>query len=313
MIQRIFPPAFAVLTVMSFSAVADTDHEIVNSENFSADAGLGILSGQTKELVYLSEEGSRKASQLDWKYDNAPIVKGAFEWNALPRLSFGASGWTTIASSDGHMDDYDWSDESQKRWTEHSSHGNTHLEYANEFDLNVKGWIFNEPGYRLGVMAGYHESRYSFTAKGGSYNYDNGGYTGSFPAGLTGISYKQRFKVPYIGLLGDYRYANFQFGGAFKYSGWARASDEDEHHDRRTTFRGDIRNQSYYSLAGNVAYYFTDNAKVYVEGVWSRAMNKKGSMTLHAFGDDDFSATVPNSAGIDSRSFMTTIGLQYKF
>lgn len=320
MIQRVFLPACAALAVVAFPAVADTDHaadtdyEIFNSERFSAGVGLGILSGQAKELVYDPDEGGRKLSQLDWKYSNAPIIKGSFEWNALSRLSVGASGWMTIASHNGQMDDYDWLDESQRKWTEHSSHGNTHLEYANEFDLNVKGWILNEPTYRFGVMAGYQESRFSFTAKGGSYRYDNGAYVGNFSAGLTGISYKQRFKVPYIGLVGDYRYKKFEFGGAFKYSGWVHASDDDEHHYRQTTFTGKIRNQSYYSLAGNVAYYLTDNAKIYVEGVWSHATNKKGSTSIHGFDDDGaFSETVPNSAGIESRSFMTAIGLRYAF
>ncbi len=27
----------------------------------------------------------------------------------------------------------------------------TQLNYANEFDLNIKGWLLNEPNYRLGL------------------------------------------------------------------------------------------------------------------------------------------------------------------
>jgi len=296
-----------------FPAVAqEANYDIYTSEKLSAGVGLGILRGQTKERVYDPDEGGHKNSQLDWKYSNAPIIKGSVEWNVLPRLSVGAAGWTTITSSNGDMKDYDWFDDSQEQWTDYSSHGRTRLEYANEFDLNVKGWILNEPTYRFGVMVGYQETRYSFTAKGGSYSYENGTYVGNFPADLTGISYKQRFKTPYIGLVGDYRYQNFEFGGAFKYSGWVRASGEDEHHDRHTTFTDKIRNQSYYSLAGRVAYHFADNAKVYVEGVWSRAANKKGSTTVHDYSDGS-SETIPNGAGIESRSFMTTIGLQYAF
>ena len=51
--------------------------------------------------------------------------------------------------------------------------GSRDLYYANEFDLNIKGWLLNEPNYRLGLMAGYQESRYSFTARGGSYIYSS--------------------------------------------------------------------------------------------------------------------------------------------
>lgn len=84
-------------------------------------------------------------------------------------------------------------------------------------------------------MAGYQESRYSFTARGGSYIYSSEeGFRddiGSFPNGERAIGYKQRFKMPYIGLTGSYRYEDFELGGTFKYSGWVESSDNDEHYD----------------------------------------------------------------------------------
>ena len=43
---------------------------------------------------------------------------------------------------------------------------------------------------------------------------------------------KQHFKMPYIGLTGNYLYDSFEFGGSFKYSGWVKASDNDEHYNR---------------------------------------------------------------------------------
>lgn len=65
------------------------------------------------------------------------------------------------------MVDRDWMDSSNPgTWTDESRHPDTQLNYANEFDLNIKGWLLNEPNYRLGLMAGYQESRYSFTARG---------------------------------------------------------------------------------------------------------------------------------------------------
>ncbi|STM21135.1 outer membrane protease [Escherichia coli] len=72
------------------------------------------------------------------------------------------------------MVDQDWMDSSNPgTWTDESRHPDTQLNYANEFDLNIKGWLLNEPNYRLGLMAGYQESRYSFTARGGSYIYSS--------------------------------------------------------------------------------------------------------------------------------------------
>lgn len=125
------------------------------------------------------------------------------------------------------MVDQDWMDSGTPgTWTDESRHPDTRLNYANEFDLNVKGWFLKESDYRLAIMAGYQESRYSFNATGGTYIYsENGGFrneTGALPDKIKVIGYKQHFKIPYVGLTGNYRYDNFEFGGAFKYSGWVR-------------------------------------------------------------------------------------------
>lgn len=302
----------ALSVPVSFSSVAGMQDDLFTPEKVSAGINLGTLSGQTKERVYNPEEGGRKVSQLNWKYNNAAVVKGSFDWDFMPRISLGASGWTTLASRGGNMNDYDWTSETQKEWTDHSSHPDTRLNYANEFDVNMKGWLFNEPDWRLGVMAGYQESRYSFNAKGGSYSYENGEYTGDFPRDLTVIGYQQRFKMPYIGLTGDYRYNNFEASGTFKYSGWVHSSDNDEHYLTSTTFKDNVHNQNYYSLSGSLGYYVTDNAKVYVEGVWSRVTNKKGDLAAYNYGDNT-TDNVAGGSGIENYSFMTTAGLKYTF
>lgn len=170
--------------------------------------------------------------------------------------------------------------------------------------------------YRFGMMAGYQESRYSFKASGGSFNYtdEDTGLPdfGTFPAGTTVIGYKQHFKMPYIGIVGSYRYERFEFGGSFKYSGWVRATDNDEHYLTDTTFRANIKNQNFYSLIGNAAYYLTADTKIYLEGAWNRVTNKKGSLSANDYGSGEKNSA-ENSSGIESYSFMTTVGLKYSF
>ncbi len=57
------------------------------------------------------------------------------------------------------MVDRDWMDSSNPGTrTDESRHPDTQLNYANEFDLNIKGWLLNEPNYRLGLMAGYQKA-----------------------------------------------------------------------------------------------------------------------------------------------------------
>ena len=171
-------------------------------ESLSVSASAGMLSGKSHEMVY-DEVTGRKISQLDWKIKNVAILKGDISWDAYSFLTLNARGWTSLASGSGHMDDYDWMNAKQSSWTDHSSHPATNVNYANEYDLNVKGWIFQGDNYKAGVTAGYQETRFSWTATGGSYNYDNGTNTGNFPAGERGIGYSQRFSMPYIGLAGQ--------------------------------------------------------------------------------------------------------------
>ncbi|MDU5780689.1 MAG: omptin family outer membrane protease [Pantoea sp.] len=308
--------ALAIAIPASFPAIADIDSSVFNSEKVTGDISLGTLSGKTKERVYDPDSGGRKVSQLNWKYSNAAIIKGAVDWDLIPRLTVGASGWTTIGSRGGYMDDTDWLNEDQKSWTDQSKHPGTRLNYANQFDVNVKGWLLNEPTYRLGTMVGYQESRYSFKASGGSYNYtdENTGLPdiGTFAFRELLIGYKQRFKTPYIGITGLYRYENFEFGGSFKYSGWVRTTDNDEHYNRNTTFRGSIKNQKFYSLAASAGYYLTPDAKIYLEGAWSRTTNKKGSTFYHEY-DTGEKISEANSSGVENYSFLTSVGLQYSF
>ncbi len=312
--MRLHILTIALTAPLAFSAWASPPF---TPEKVSADISLGTLSGKTKERVYNEAEGGRKVSQLDWKYSNAAIIKGAINWDLMPWVSLGVAGWTTLDSRGGNMTDKDWLDaDNPGTWTDESRHPRTRLNYANEFDLNIKGWIFNEPDWKAGVMAGYQESRYSFNSTGGTYIYsENGGFrneTGTFPDTERGIAYKQRFKMPYIGLTGSWRYDDIEVSGAFKYSGWVEASDNDEHYGRGLTFRDKVKNQHYYAVTANVGYYVTPSAKVYIEGTWNRITNKKGDTTVYNR-NDNTSDMSKNGAGIESYNMMAVAGLKYTF
>ncbi|MGX8942492.1 omptin family outer membrane protease [Symbiopectobacterium sp. Eva_TO] len=315
-------PAILALSIsvpVFFSTMAGAESRIFTPESLSGEIEMGSLSGKTKERVYYTDDPGYKVSQLNWKYNRAAIIKGSLEWNLIPQLSVGASGWTTISSRGGYMDDTDWADKSKKEWTKYSEHPATHLNYANEFSLNVKWWFLNEPNYRFGVMAGYQEKRYSFSVLDyGFYDYtdeetglrEQGFSTSRGPGG----GYKQRFKIPYIGLSGSYRYQRFELGGSFKYSGWVCSSDNDEHYLRKITFRSNVKNQNFYSLAGNVGYYLTPNAKIYVEGTWNRTTNKKGKSRMIDYSSETETVNEPGGiSGIENYNFMTTVGLKYSF
>ncbi|PWW11444.1 omptin family outer membrane protease [Mangrovibacter plantisponsor] len=302
------------LMAVSFSGVAVADMNPgmpdFSPESVSVAASMGYLGGESHELVY---DGGRKVSQLDWKIKNAAIIKGDISWDAYSWLTLNARGWSTLASGSGHMDDYDWLNDNQSGWTDHSSHENTNLNYANEFDLNLKGWILRGETYKVGAIAGYQQTRFSWTAFGGDYNYDNGTNVGSFTPGERGIGYQQRFSMPYIGLVGQYRYQNFEVNGAFKFSGWVKSKDNDEHYMRDLTFRDNGGHSNYYGVAMDVGYYVTPNAKVFAEFAWNKYEEGKGGTEMidrdtgtHDYFDGD-------AAGLKNKNYTATVGLQYRF
>lgn len=302
--------------VATFSGVAYADQAQFTPDfspgSITVSASGGMLSGKSHEMVYDDVTG-RKISQLDWKIKNVAILKGDVSWDAYTFLTLNARGWTSLASGSGHMDDYDWMNERQSSWTDHSSHPATNVNYANEYDLNVKGWIFQDSNYKAGVTAGYQETRFSWTATGGSYNYDNGANTGNFPAGERGIGYSQRFSMPYIGLVGQYRINNVEFNALFKFSDWVRAHDNDEHYMRDLTFREKTTNSRYYGASIDAGYYVTPQAKVFAEFAYSSYEEGKGGTQMIDTTRGESDSIGGDAAGISNRNYTLTAGLQYRF
>ncbi|MCK8158037.1 omptin family outer membrane protease, partial [Erwinia amylovora] len=138
---------------VAFAAVADAGQGLFTPEKVSADIALGTLSGQAKALNYEPALGGKEVYQATWKYDNAAIVKSSLDWDVMPWISLGASGWTTIASRDGNrhnsLSENPFDNQPESEY--YSPY--MRLNYANQFDLNIKAWFLNEPGYRLGVTA----------------------------------------------------------------------------------------------------------------------------------------------------------------
>lgn len=230
--------AVMMIAVFSESVYAESTLFIpdVSPDSVTTSLSVGVLNGKSRELVYDTDTG-RKLSQLDWKIKNVATLQGDLSWEPYSFMTLDARGWTSLASGSGHMVDHDWMSSEQPGWTDRSIHPDTSANYANEYDLNVKGWLLQGDNYKAGVTAGYQETRFSWTARGGSYIYDNGRYIGNFPHGVRGIGYSQRFEMPYIGLAGDYRINDFECNVLFKYSDWVNAHDNDEHYMRKLTFR----------------------------------------------------------------------------
>ncbi|ECZ1833710.1 omptin family outer membrane protease [Salmonella enterica] len=283
--------AVMMIAVFSESVYAESTLFIpdVSPDSVTTSLSVGVLNGKSRELVYDTDTG-RKLSQLDWKIKNVATLQGDLSWEPYSFMTLDARGWT-----------------------DRSIHPDTSANYANEYDLNVKGWLLQGDNYKAGVTAGYQETRFSWTARGGSYIYDNGRYIGNFPHGVRGIGYSQRFEMPYIGLAGDYRINDFECNVLFKYSDWVNAHDNDEHYMRKLTFREKTENSRYYGASIDAGYYITSNAKIFAEFAYSKYEEGKGGTQIIDKTSGDTAYFGGDAAGIANNNYTVTAGLQYRF
>lgn len=286
----------------------------VNADNIKIDAAIGWMNGKSQEMYYDTDSG-KKTDQLDWKIQNTPIVKMGISWDAMQWLTLNAQGWTTLASRGTTMDEYFWYNDSLPSWSEWDHHPNSKLNYANEFDINLRGWLLNQPEYRLGGVAGFQQTRFSWTATGGSYQYFDGDQFqyGDYDRGEPISGYKQKFSLPYIGIAGMYRYMNFEVNALFKFSPWVKARDNDDYYYYDSTYRNKANNARYYSASLDMGYYLTPHAKVFTAFSWSKHKEGKGgSLEIDRDGGET-SYSGGDAAGIANTNYSIAAGLQYNF
>ncbi|EKC2495410.1 omptin family outer membrane protease [Salmonella enterica] len=277
-------------------------------EKLTAGLSVGVLSGSAKERVY---DNGRKISQLDWKFKNAPILKGGIDWDLSPWVRLGASGWVT-AGRYGAIDmvDRDWLISAQEEYS-HISESPTKLRSASFWDVNATVWGVNNDRWHLGIMGGWQQTDYKWDAHGGYSSYWNGSVEDKLPDGKV-ILYKLQFKMPYVGLTGGYRFRNVEMNTTFKYSHWVQASDTDEHYLRNITFHDRNRVSDFYSVSADIGYYITPQAKIFIEGEWMRVGNGKGDGKAE-FHNEGSVGYFPDSSGIENTAYNVTVGLKYYF
>lgn len=282
-----------------------------SSDRFSINGSIGYLAGKSQEYVYDSDTG-QKISQLNWKIKGNAVIKGEGNYRLLPWLDFNAQGWITLAKGNAVMDDYDWLNPFQRHWTDWSHHDDTDLRQANQFDLGLRGWFFQRTSLRLAALLGYQRTLFSFLAKGGCYNYNDGNYIGCFSDGEKGIGYKQTYSTPYIGLAGNYRVNAYEFNGLFKFSNLVHARDVDQHYLRDLTFKERGDHFKLYNLTVNAGYYVRPQIKLFAEGAFSYIPTQKTSTYIRDNETQELYYAPKGSAGFNNKNMVLALGIQYK-
>jgi outer membrane protease len=244
----------------------------VGSVTFTLGASLGLVDGTAYERVYAPEVREFKVSELKWDITDVVMagVQGAVDYAGWFRLNLDYRA--AVTEGGGEMVDRDWllaGSDRDEQWTHESRHPDTTVDSGTAFDVNLDIRAFSAGSFSLRGILGYRFDEWEWSSRGGTYVYTwdaNGdgfitgdeyrAYRGSFPAGQFVISYRQEYRVPYLGLGCEGAWGPVQLQGRLLYSPWVSAEDHDYHALRDMTFDGDFSGGEWFgaSLAGRWAF-----------------------------------------------------------
>jgi omptin len=271
---------------------------------------LGLTSIKANEYVY---QGKTKLSQLIWHSQYVNTVNGELEvelpwdWHMNLRGSLGFGG-------DGHLADYDWQ-QAGGPWSDRSLHPDTRLNHYYVVDAELGRDLVELDGTVIGLAIGFKYTDVQWSAWGGSYVYSSSGFRdsrGNFDPNQKGISYRQSWPVPYLGLDVSHHEGDWTFAGAVHTGLAINGYDIDDHWVRSLRFYDYFQNAPTISLSGSADYTVWNNASLYLSGTYDQVFRVRGDTKMVDTKNDN-EHTFDDGAGGDYRSAMVSFGLKGKF
>lgn len=288
------------------------------SYDFKIDTELtaGRLTGTSHELVYDASNG-RKMSELIWTMDDVVVIGGKVAIRPSHWWSVEMGGYIN-ATHEATMDDYDWFYPTTTDWTHWSHHEDTSLERALMIDLSTKLALWRTDFFDLQGIAGYRWDKFDWTGYGGNFIYSTPGNfrddTGSFTPGEPGISYKQEYSTPYIGLGGQVHAGDFTVNGSVAASWWASMHTVDNHWLRQLEFQDSFDGGAMLKYDVEGRYQFTDSLAFKAGWQHVEFDEMKGPTRISIGPGGPGLAYIPgDAAGADSESDIISAGLVYTF
>lgn len=296
------------LSALIINTLFANSTDILN--HLSLSGSIGYMNVESNEYVYDINSGA-KVSQLIWDNQGIAVLRGEANYSMMNFLDLNARGWINLGDGSSVMDDYDWFLPTQINPSHHSHHPDTTLSQANQYDLSLRFWLYQEPHIKLGASAGYQSTFFNFSAQGGCYSYWNGFFTGCFPDGLKVIDYQQTFSSPYLGILADYVQNKLEVSLLFQFSNLVSASDVDQHYLRSLTFYDNGQSFEYYNGVINVGYYYKPQWKFFVEGAYTVYPNSVADTTIWDNTTGTYAYLPRGSAGLSNSYYVIALGIQY--
>ena len=270
----------------------------------------GITAITANELVW---EGKTKVSQLIWKSRMINTFTGAVETDLDKRFYLKATGVIGLGGN-GYMADYDWFNPGGP-WTHRSLHPDTRLDHYYALSLEAGREVLSVDGTDLSLGGGFKYTDVKWSAYGGSYVYSDSGFRadrGKFPDGEKGISYRQQWPVPYLGINLSHTEGAWTIGGALQGGIAVDAAGTDDHWMRDLRFIDHLDTTPVVMTSASAESEFRPDTAFYISGSFDRMFRIRADTTMIdrlGGGRQKF----PDSAGADYQSWTVSLGLRGRF
>ncbi len=282
----------------------------------SGRMSLGIISGQSQELVYIPEL-NHKLSQLNWDIKDVYMLGLGGTVSPLPWLKFNIDVWLKLNEGEGNMDDYDWFLEDYQ-YTHWSHHEDVDLTKGLMFDVSADVKLYEHEQTKFYGIAGFKHDTWEWKAYGGDYVYSS--YylydtVGSFVDGELGITYEQNFYVPYLGFgfTSDLTETPFTFSGRVIGSTFVYGEDKDQHHMRDLIFVEEFDSGQMFAVDLAGSYHFTQNVSLMFSYHYQDYQELKGETIITDISTGEVTKYNGDVAGMDHRSSMLSFSALYQF
>ena len=284
---------------------------------FTAGLGAGYLSGDATELVYWPEAGNHKASELTWEIDNLFMFNVNAEISIHDWVKVKLDTWFKVTDGEGTLDDYDWQIVGGD-WTDWSHHEDTDVSEAYMVDLSGEFAFYRSENAAFSAILGYKADHFGWEARGGDYIYSVSGFRnsqGSFPDGLTGISYDQTYYSFYLGVGTELQFSKFKTEARLIYAPYVYGEATDNHHLRNLvtheTF-DEFGDGNLLAIDISGSYFFTEQFSLGIGLRYQSYSTMTGDADWH-YRNYGVVVSTDDGVGMDQTSTMIVTMLKYTF
>jgi outer membrane protease len=299
------------MTALVLPAVASAEDMLMTSADGTVvfRGSYGITAIEANELVY---SGKHKLSQLIWESTAVSTFTGQVKVDLDP--FFVRATGTLGLDGDGHMRDYDWLS-TDLPWTHRSIHPDTRLNHYFAGTIEAGREILSRDGTTVSLGGGVKYTDVKWTAWGGSYVYSSSGFRdlkGDFADNEKGISYRQQWPVPFLGIDLSHSTGPWTFAGSFQGGVAVNGKGTDDHWMRDLRFIDHVETTPAVMITGSAEYEVRSNTAFFVSGAFDQIIRGRADTDMidKITGDKRRFA---EGAGADYMSVTVSLGLRGKF